>query len=497
MRIIQPNPALALSFSMLIATSAFSGCKVGPNYARPQATAPAATMPAAFGEAPPSDVTAGPWKPVSPADQAIGGAWWKLYADPDLDNLELQVAKANQSLKAAEANFRAARAQVQVNKSQLAPTISIGPSEGALRNSANQPYFNQTQVNNGDGNFELPVDLNYEVDLWGRIRRGITAAREQAQASAADLATARLSLQAELALDYFNLRATDAQLQLLSDTVKAYQQALQLTQDRYDEGITPLSDVTQARTQLQAAEVIRTDLGNDRAADQHAIAILIGQPPANFHLDSKDPKAQAQTLPNIPLALPSELLERRPDIASMERHMAAANEQIGIAQTAYYPDLNISASAGFLGTSAVNWFTWPSRFWAVGNTLTQTIFDAGRRRAGVTIAQANYDATVANYRQTVLTSFGQVEDNLAALRVLETEAEQQHAATHSAEQTLDLFNTRYEGGVDTYLQVITSQTAALQNERNDIQIQLRREQASVLLIKALGGGWNTQQLPPV
>jgi NodT family efflux transporter outer membrane factor (OMF) lipoprotein len=385
---------------------------------------------------------------------------------------------------------------VAISKSRLAPTIGVSPSEGSVRESLNQPYVSSSAVNGAEGDFNLPLDLNYEVDLWGRVRRGITAAREQTQASAADLATARLSLQAELALDYFNLRATDAQLKLLSDTVKAYQEALQLTQDRYDEGISPLSDVSQSRTQLQAAEVIRTDLANDRAASLHAIAILTGQPPENFHLD---PVAEntPQALPNIPLTVPSELLERRPDIASMERHMAAANEQIGIAKSAYYPDLNISATAGFLGTSAVNWFTWPSRMWAVGDTLTQTIFDAGRRRAGVVTAQANYDATVANYRQTVLTSFGQVEDNLAALRILEKEAKQQHDATQSAEQTLDLFNTRYEGGVDTYLQVITSQTAALQNERNDIQIQLRREQSSVLLIKALGGGWSTQQLPKI
>jgi NodT family efflux transporter outer membrane factor (OMF) lipoprotein len=453
-------------------------------------------MPQAFSEAPPSTVQPGPWKPATPADAAIGGAWWKLFGDQDLNGLEEQVALANQSLKAAEANFRAARAQVSIQKSQLAPTVGVSPSIGAVRESANQPYVSQSNINNGEGDFSLPLDLNYEVDLWGRVRRGITAAREQTQASGADLATARLSLQAELALDYFNLRATDAQMRLLTDTVKAYQQALKLTQDRYDEGITPLSDVSQARTQLQAAEVIRTDLGNDRAADQHAIAILIGQPPENFHLDP-DATGAIPSLPTIPLTVPSELLERRPDIASMERHMAAANEQIGIAKSAYYPDLSISASAGFLGTSAVNWLTWPSRFWAVGNTLSETLFDADRRKAGVQAAQANYDATVANYRQTVLTSFGQVEDNLAALRILETEARQQHDATQSAEQTLDLFNTRYEGGVDTYLQVITSQTAALQNERNDIQIQLRREQASVLLIKALGGGWTAQQLPAI
>jgi NodT family efflux transporter outer membrane factor (OMF) lipoprotein len=481
-----------LTIPFFVAIIGLAGCRVGPNYVRPQAAAPPA-----YQEAPADATQTGNWKIAAPADPTMAGQWWQLFSDSDLNHLEEQVATANQSLKAAEANFRAARAAVSVSRSFLAPTISVGPSISAVRESANQPYVTKGNVNGGDGSFNLPIDLDYEVDLWGRIRRGITAAREQAQASAADLATARLSLQAELALDYFNLRATDAQLQLLDDTVKAYQEALKLTQDRYDEGITPLSDVSQARTQLQAAQVIRTDLGNDRAASQHAIAILIGEPPANFRLDPSPSATDHNALPTIPVALPSQLLERRPDIASMERHMAAANEQIGITQAAYYPTLSLSASAGFLGTSALNWFTWPSRFWAVGPMLTQTIFDAGRRKAGVAIAQADYDATVANYRQTVLTSFGQVEDNLAALRILQTEAEQQHEATHSAEQTLDLFQTRYQGGVDTYLQVITSQTAALENERNDIQIQLRREQASVLLIKALGGGWSTQQLPPV
>jgi len=465
-----------------------AGCRVGPDYVRPQASAPAA-----FEEASPS---AGNWKTAAPADSEIGGVWWQAFSDPELNTLEAQVEQANQSLKAAEANFRASRGAVKVSKSYEAPTLGVAPSVSTVRDSQNQPYFNASEANGGEGNFQLPLDLNYEIDLWGRVRRGVTAAHAQAQASAADLATARLSLQAELALDYFDLRSTDAQTRLLSDTVKAYREALKLTQDRYDEGITPLSDVTQARTQLQAAEVILTDLGNTRAADEHGIAILVGKAPAEFHLEALTVGKDLATLPNIPVALPSQLLERRPDIAAQERRMAAANEQIGITKAANYPTLSLSATVGFMGTSAVNWFTWPSRFWAIGPELSQTIFDAGRRKARVGIAQADYDATVANYRQTVLTSFGQVEDNLAALRVLEKEADQQHAATHSAEQTLDLFQTRYQGGVDTYLQVITSQTAALQNERNDIQIQLRRQQASVLLIKALGGGWSTQQLPP-
>lgn len=482
--------------ALLSLAALFAGCKVGPNYVRPQAAAPPA-----YQEAPPaytqSDTQAGQWKTATPADAALKGDWWQLFSDPELDRLEGQVVAANQTLKAAEANFRAARAAIGVSKSNLAPTISTAPSVEAVRDSADQPYFTKANANGGEGSFELPIDLDYEVDLWGRIRRGVTSASEQAQAAAADLATARLSLQAELALDYFNLRATDAQIQLLNDTVKAYSEAQKLTQDRYDEGVAPLSDVSQAQTQLDSARVTLTDLGNDRAAYQHAIAVLVGQAPADFHLDPQPRGVDSAVLPAIPTGVPSQLLERRPDIASMERRMASANEQIGIAQAAYYPTLSLSASAGFLGTSALNWFTWPSRFWAVGPTLTQTLFDAGRRRSTVAIAQAQYDETVANYRQTVLTSFQQVEDNLAALRVLQQEAAQQHAATTSAEKTLDLFNTRYEGGVDTYLQVITSQTAALQNERNDIAIQLRRQQASVLLIKALGGGWTTQQLPPV
>jgi NodT family efflux transporter outer membrane factor (OMF) lipoprotein len=345
------------------------------------------------------------------------------------------------------------------------------------------------------GNFLLPIDLSYEVDLWGRIRRSVTAAREQAQASAADLETARLSLHAELAIDYFNLRSADGQKKLLDETVAAYQQAVQLTEDRYNGGASPLSDVTQARTQLQAAQVQETDIDLQRAQYEHAIAVLTGQAPAAVTLAAAPVTVEAPSIPVVPGALPSQLLERRPDIAAGERRMAAANEQIGIAQAAFYPTLDISASAGLNGTSLLNLFTWPSRFFAVGPALNETIYDHGRRRAGSDIAIAQYDATVANYRQTTLTAFQQVEDNLAALRVLEREADQQRAATESAQQSLDLFKIRYEGGVDTYLQVVTSQTIALQNQRNEIDITRRRLEASVLLIKALGGGWTTAQLP--
>jgi NodT family efflux transporter outer membrane factor (OMF) lipoprotein len=481
----------AFAATLAVSLISLSGCVVGPNYKTPAAiTAPA------FKEAPPASFAESDgWKAGQPSDTRLKGDWWNMFQDPQLNELESQVDGANQTLKAAAANFRASREQIGFARSQEAPTIGVSPSIGTVRDSANQPYFNKTLANNGSGNFQLPVDLNYEIDLWGRIRRSVTSAREQAQANDADMENARLSLHAELALDYFGLRAADAQEKLLDDTVKAYQSALQLTQDRFEGGAAPQSDVAEARTQLDQARVQRTDLEVERTQYEHAIAVLIGKPPAEFTLSPLPLDQARQVMPDIPGVMPAVLLERRPDIAGEERRMASANEQIGIAQAAYYPTLSLSALAGFQGTSAMNWLNWPSRFWAVGPSLSETLFDAGRRRAVKNISVDQYDATVANYRQTVLTAFQQVEDSLAALRVLETEAKQQKEATASAEQSLDLFQTRYEGGVDTYLQVVTWQTAALNDQRNDLEILHRRLEASVLLIKALGGGWDTSQMP--
>jgi len=481
--------ALALVPALLV------GCRVvGPNYAKP----PAVGVAPQFKETGPSTFkeTDG-WKAAQPGDQTLRGKWWESFNDPQLNALEEEIDPANQTLKAADADFRAARAAIGLYRANQAPTLSIGPEVGAVRQSVNEPYVGSTALAGGagEGNFLLPLDLNYEIDLWGRIRRSVTAAREQAQASAADLETARLSLHAELAVDYFGLRADDAQKKLLDDTVQAYREALQLTEDRYNGGAAPESDVTQARTQLQTALVQDSDVTIQRAQYEHAIAVLTGQAPAALTLTATPLTIDPPAIPVIPGALPSQLLERRPDIAGDERRMAAANEQIGIAQAAFYPTLDLSAAVGLNGTSLLNAFTWPSRFFAVGPVLNQTLYDHGRRRAGSDIAIAQYDNTVANYRQDTLGAFQQVEDSLAALRVLETEAEQQRAATESAQQSLDLFKIRYEGGVDTYLQVVTSQTTALQNQRNDIEIQRRRLEASVLLIKALGGGWSTAQLP--
>jgi NodT family efflux transporter outer membrane factor (OMF) lipoprotein len=472
---------------LLLAT----GCMVGPNYIRP--SAPIAP---AFKES--SEWKQGDgWKVAQPNDTVLRGKWWELYGDTKLNELEEQVDPSNQTLKEAEANFRQARAAIRFNRAAEAPTIGVAPSISAVRASANQPYTSPSLVNNGTGDFTLPVDLSYEVDLWGRIRRTVTAAKEQAQASAAELDTVRLSLHAEVAIDYFEVRNADAQKQLLDDTVKAYSDALQLTKYRFEGGAAPRADVAQAQTQLDQTRVQASDIMVQRAQYEHALAILIGKPPAEFHLPPIPINVQAAALPEVPVNLPAQLLERRPDIAEAERRMAAANEQIGIAKAAYYPTLNIAAIAGLEGTSALNWFQWPSRFWAVGPILSETLFDAGRRRATTESALAGYDGNVANYRQTVLNAYQQVEDNLVALHILNTESAQQHSATTSAEESLQLSQNRYAGGVDTYLQVVIWQTTALTNERNDIDIMRRRLEANVLLIKALGGGWDTSQLPKV
>src|SRR5271156_3474094 len=488
MRRNQGLAAQAATVAILLLT----GCMVGPNYKRPSAP-----MAPGYKEAPPASFKEQDgWKVIQPGDAQLKGNWWELFGDPQLNSLEAKVDGANQTLKMADANYRAARANIGFYRASEAPTIGVAPSISAVRDSANQPYLSKTIVNNGEGNFTLPLELDYEIDLWGRIHRQVTAAREQAQVSAADLANTRLSLHAELAIDYMEVRSADAQLQLLEDTVKAYADAVNLTSDRFEGGVSPLSDLSQARTQLDSARVLKTDISVTRAQYEHAIAILIGVPPAEFTMPPTPLNLNPPKMPDVPGSLPSQLLERRPDIAASERQMAAANEQIGIAQAAFYPTLSLSSIAGFQRTSALNWLAWPSRFWAVGPMFSEALFDAGRRRSVRTMASAHYDSTVASYRQTTLTAFEQVEDNLAALRILEVEAQQQHESTDSAEQSLDLSKTRYEGGADSYLQVIIWQTAALNDERNDIDIMRRRMEASVILIKALGGGWSTAQLPP-
>ncbi|MCU1275522.1 MAG: efflux system, outer rane lipoprotein NodT family [Bryobacterales bacterium] len=477
------NLRLAVSVACM---ALLSGCMVGPKYKQPSTP-----VPPAFKEQPPESFKESDgWKRSQPADQVLHGKRWELFGDSKLTELEEQVTISNQDLKAAEARFREARAMIRFNRASQFPTITVGPSISSLRASAHRPFFGSTSSATGD--FVLPFDLSYELDVWGRVRRTVAAAREEAQASAADLETVRLSLQAELAFDYFELRAADAQKQLLDDTVKAYADALKLTTNRYEGGAAPRSDVAQAKTQLASTQSQDTDVGVQRAQLEHAIAVLAGKPPADFSLPPAPLDAQP---PIVPIGLPSQLLERRPDIAAAERRVAEGNEQIGIARAAFFPTLMLGASAGLEGTSLLNWFNWPSRFWAVGPSMVQTLFDAGRRRATSEAALASYDALVANYRETALTAFQQVEDNLAALRILEQESKQQRDAVAAAEESLRIFTNRYKGGLDTYLSVITAQTATLTNQRTEVDIRRRRMDASVLLIKALGGGWDTTSLP--
>jgi NodT family efflux transporter outer membrane factor (OMF) lipoprotein len=473
-----------------------AGCMVGPDYSKPSVP-----MTAAYKE------DQG-WKLAQPADAIPRGRWWEIFGDPQLNSLEAQVSEANQNVKVAEAHFRQARALIGFARAGLFPTVTAGASANSVRNSTVRPFGSSSSDASGGtsggatsgtssggastGEFLLTGDISYEIDLWGRIRRSVTAAREEAQATAGDLESARLSIQAELAFDYFELRSADAQQRLLNDTVQAFKEALQLTINRFEGGAAPKSDVAQAQTQLETTQVQATDIAVQRAQFEHAIAVLIGKPPAEFSLQ---PAPLDLEPPHIPAGLPSELLERRPDIAAAERRVAEANEQIGIAKAAYFPTVTLNALFGFESSSIRSFGGWQSFLWAVGSSLAQTIFDGGRRRATSEAALASYDATVASYREATLDAFQQVEDNLAALRILDQETQQQERAVVSARESLQLFTNRYKGGVDNYLQVITAQTVALANERNQVDIMRRRMDASVLLVKALGGGWHVDDLP--
>jgi|SRR5579871_1672421 len=448
-------------------------CMVGPQYRRP--TSPVSP---AFKEEPPTG-----WKEAQPADGAIRGEWWKAYNDPGLDALEAQVSISNQNVLAAEAQFREAKAAIRVARGALFPTVTKAPFVTRSGHGA---------VSGANRLYSIPVDLVYQIDVWGAIRRGVAANSFTAQASAAELENARLLYQAELAADYFHLQGLDGDRTLLDETVSSYEQNVQLTQNRYDGGVASRGDVALAQTQLETARAQLVELGIQRAKFEHAIAVLMGKPPSDLSI----PAVPNQSLPPASLiGLPSSLLERRPDIAAAERQVAAANEQIGIAKAALYPSLTLTASAGLQTTSIVDLLTWPSRFWSVGPQLAQTLFDAGKRRAQVRMSKAAYDATVANYRQTVLTGFQQVEDSLAELRILSQEAETVDRAVKFAQQSLQISTDQYRGGLTNYLQVITAQTSALQNQLSAVDILARRKVVSVSLIQALGGGWDASQLP--
>jgi NodT family efflux transporter outer membrane factor (OMF) lipoprotein len=465
-----------------VALVAAAGCSVGPDYVRPAAETPGAYK----------EMTGdGEWKPAQPSDGSVRGPWWEVFGDATLNSLEAEVSISNQNVLVAEAQFRQARALVLAARSQFFPTATIGA--GYTRSRPSATLASSIGPPQGASNdFILPLDVSWDIDVWGRIRRNVEGNRANAQASAGDLEATRLLFQSELAQDYYLLRTLDAQRALLDAAIAAFQTSLQLTRNRYAGGIASAADVAQAETQLKTTQAQATDLGVQRAQLEHAIAILIGRPPATFGIAVA---ALPTTPPAVPVGVPSELLERRPDVAAAERRVAAANAQIGVAVAAYYPTVTLSATAGFESGSIAKWFMWPSRFFSVGPAITETVFDGGLRSAQTAEARAAYDASVAGYRQTVLGAFQDVEDNLAALRILETEAREQDEAVRAAERSLALTTNQYRSGIVSYLNVVIAQTAALTSEQTAVGITGRRLNASVLLIKALGGGWSVDQLP--
>lgn len=460
-----------------------SSCTVGPDYVKPKLETPEAYKEAAADQA--------QWNPSNPQAQLPRGKWWEVFNDPALNALESQVDPANQSIAGAEAAYRQARALVQVNRAGYFPTVSAGAAVSRYRGSENAPNANAGNIG-PNNNFLLSADVTWEIDLWGKIRRAVEASEATAQAFAADLETVRLSIQAELAFDYFLLRGVDAQRQLLDQTIEAYRTALELTRNRFEGGVAAEVDVAQAETQLRTTEAQAIDLGVQRALLEHAIALLIGKPPAAFSLR---PAPLDASPPNIPLEQPSHLLERRPDVASAERQVAAANARIGVAKAAYFPTLTLSGVAGFASSDVDHWLSWPSRFWAVGPAISQTVYDGGLRRGLNDQALAAYDQSVANYRQTVLVAFQDVEDNLASLRILAEEEKVQANAVKAANHSLELTNNRYEAGAANYLEVVVAQAVALNNQRTAVDISTRRIAASVRLVKALGGNWSVAELP--
>jgi NodT family efflux transporter outer membrane factor (OMF) lipoprotein len=473
-------PARWLALVVAVSVLQFAGCAVGPKYKTPIAPAP------------PAYKELGNWKTAQPSDQKLGGNWWEIFQDSQLNALEQQINVSNQNLKAAAAQYQESRAALRYVRADYFPTLTAAPSASRQRYSGHRPP--QTSIFDGltFNDFVMPIDLSYQVNVWGRVSKNVESYREQAQASAADLAVINLSLHATLAVDYFAARSLDAEEKLLQDTVAQYQQAFQLNDDRYQGGLASEVEVEQARTILETTRAQMVDVGVARSQYEHAVAVLIGKPPADFSLP---PLPLTTPPPAIPVGIPSELLERRPDIAAAERLVASANAQVGLARTAYYPLVNILGSGGFESGSITTLLQGPSALWSIGGSSLMTVFDGGRRHALNDEARANYDSTVASYRETVLGAFQQVEDNLAALRTLEQEAGVQAVAVQAAQRSLDLSNTRYEGGVTSYLEVITAQNAALADEVTAVNILGRRMANAVLLIQALGGGWDRSSLP--
>ena len=472
---------IALS-SLLLACLAISACSVGPKYSKPEVS----QIPSAYKEN-------ANWKPAQPSDQAQKGNWWEIFEDPQLNALEQRVNVSNQTLRAAVDRFQQSRDVLRQTRSALYPLVSASVSPSQNRQSVDRALHGSTSPTNYS-DLILSGDVSYEADVWGSVRHSVASSRALAQASAADLETIRLSLHAELALDYLTLRGLDEQKKLFDSNVEAFDKALQLTQSRFQGGVASREDVDLAATQLEQTRAQDIDITSARDQFEHAVAVLVGQPASTFALDP----APLPGIPPLPSpGLPSELLERRPDIAEAERKVASANEQVGIARAAFFPTITLGLLGGFESGQFPNWLTGPSALWSIGATAAETVFDAGRRRAVSDQTIASYDEMIADYQQTVLVSFQQVEDSLSDLRVLEEEAKTQDAAVAAANRALEQSTNRYKGGLDTYLTVITAQNAALTNQRVAVSLLTRRLTSTVLLVKALGGGWNVSQLPSV
>ncbi|MDB6031991.1 MAG: efflux system, outer rane lipoprotein NodT family [Verrucomicrobiales bacterium] len=466
-----------------------AGCNFAPSYLRPQVS-----IPANFKELKHADLqnTEG-WKDAEPKEHVLRGKWWEVFGDPQLKALEEEGNASNQSVAAAFANFLAARAVVKQSRSLFFPTVTTTPSvtKSGGRQGTSVGGTNVTNNGNSATLYSLPFDATWELDFWGRIKNTVQANARTAEAGFADLENLRLTVESEVAVNYFQIRALDGQKQLFESAVVAFRESLELTKARFQTGIASDQDVAQAEAQLNTTQVQATDLGIQRAQLEHAIAVLIGKSPSMFYI----PIEPLQTKPQaVPFDVPSTLLERRPDIAAAERRVAAANAQIGIARAAYFPTVTLSGSAGFQSSTIANLVSGPSLAWSVGGNLAETLFDAGRRRGVTEQAWANYQNTVANYRQTVLSAFQEVEDNLSTLRILSQEIREQAAAVQSSQRFLTLANDRYKLGIDSYLNVITAQTTLLNNQRIAVNLRGLQMTATVQLVKALGGGWQRGRL---
>lgn len=469
-------PVLAiLSLGVLL----LGGCSVGPKYSKPTV------------QIPPAYKENANWKPAQPSDQAQKGNWWEVFQDSQLNSLEEKLTVSNQSLRAAVDRFQEARDVLRETRSGLFPLITAGMTSTENRQSVNKALHGSTS-STYYSDLMIQGDVSYEADVWGSVRRSVESSRTLAQASAADLETIRLSLHAELALDYLTLRGLDAQKQLFDSNVEAFAKALQLTEERFKGGVASREDVDLAATQLEQTRAQDIDITSARDQFEHAVAVLVGQPASSFRLD---PAPLPAAPPAPPPGLPSDLLERRPDIAEAERRVASANEQVGIARAAFFPTIMLGLVGGFESKKFPDWLTGPSALWSIGASAAETVFDAGRRRAVSDRTIATYDEMVANYQQAVLISFRQVEDSLSDLRVLDQEAKTQDAAVAAANRALEQSTNRYKGGIDTYLTVITAQNAALANERTAVSLLTRRLTSTVFLVKALGGGWDVSKLP--